>query len=57
MKGEIKFYQVQKKTPNFFKDMNNVMAQIKQSMDDITHLNINVKRFKEMAKTSKEKKS
>jgi hypothetical protein len=38
------------------KDVMNVMARIKQLMEDITHLDISVKRFKEMAKAPKEKK-
>jgi hypothetical protein len=32
------------------------MAQIKRSMEDTTHLNVNIKRFKEMARAPKEKK-
>jgi hypothetical protein len=38
------------------KDVVNVMAQTKQPGEDIAHLNANVKSFKEMAKTPKEKK-
>jgi len=52
MKGERRFCWVLKKFQNsFFKDVDDVMAQIKQSVDDITHLNTNVKRFKKMVKT------
>jgi hypothetical protein len=34
----------------------NVMAQTKRSMENTTHFDANVKRFKEMAKAPKEKK-
>jgi hypothetical protein len=37
--------------------VDDVMAQTEQSMDDTAHPNTNVKRFKEMAKTPKEKKN
>jgi hypothetical protein len=33
-----------------------VMAQTKRSVEDTTHFDANVKRFKEMARTPKEKK-
>ncbi len=35
-------------------DVVDVMAQTKQSMEDTTHFNTSVKRFKEMAKAPKE---
>jgi len=37
--------------------VDDVMAQTKQSVDDTIHLNTNVERFKEMAKTPKGKKN
>ncbi len=37
-------------------DVVDVMAQTKQSMEDTTHFNISVKRFKEMTRAPKEKK-
>jgi len=37
-------------------DAMDVMAQTKRPVEDTTHLNISVKRFKEMAKAPKEKK-
>ncbi len=38
------------------KDAIDVMPQTKRPVEDITHPDVNVKRFKEMAKTPKEKK-
>jgi hypothetical protein len=36
-------------------DVIDVMAQTKQSVENTTHLNVNVKKFKEMARTPKNK--
>jgi hypothetical protein len=41
---------------NFFEDVVNVMAQIKQPMEDIDHPNTSVKKFKEMVKAPKRRK-
>jgi hypothetical protein len=40
----------------FLEDAMDVMAQTKRPVEDTTHLDINVKRFKEMARAPKEKK-
>jgi hypothetical protein len=45
------------KSLQFPKDAMDVMAQIKRPVEDTTHPNASVKRFKEMARTSKEKKN
>ncbi len=45
-----------KKNIKIPKDVVDVMSQTKQSLEENTHLDINVKRFKEMARAPKEKK-
>jgi hypothetical protein len=44
------------KSLKIHEDAMDVMAQTKRLVEDITHLDANVKRFKEMAKAPKEKK-
>jgi len=44
------------KSLQFPEDAMDVMAQTKQSAEDTTHIDANVKRFKEMARAPKEKK-
>jgi len=45
------------KSLKIFEDVVDVMAHIKQLVEDIGHHDANVKRFKEMVKTPKEKKN
>ncbi len=45
-----------KRSFKILEDVINVMAETKQSMEDIIHPNANVKRFKEMARAPKNKK-
>jgi hypothetical protein len=44
------------KSFKILKDVVNVMAQTKRSLEDTTHLDTNVKRFKEMARDQKRRK-
>jgi hypothetical protein len=44
------------KTLKILEDAMDVMAQTKQPMEDTTHFNASIKRFKEMARAPKEKK-
>ncbi len=44
------------KNLKILEDVMDVMVQTKQPAEDTTHLDISVKRFKEMAKAPKEKK-
>ncbi len=44
------------KSLQFLKDAMDVMPQAKRPMEDTTHPNVSIKRFKEMAKAPKDKK-
>lgn len=45
------------KSLKILEDVVDVMAHIKESVEDIGHHDVSVKRFKEMVKTPKEKKN
>jgi hypothetical protein len=55
-KGQEKALMGLEKNFKILKEMMDVMAQNKRPMEDTTHHDANVKRFKEMAKAPKEKK-
>jgi len=54
--GQEKALMGLEKNFKILKEMMDVMAQNKRPMEDTTHHDTNVKRFKEMAKAPKEKK-
>jgi hypothetical protein len=54
--GQEKVLMGLEKSLQFLEDVMDVMAQTKRPVEDITHLDTSVKRFKEMARALKEKK-